>query len=122
MQGITTIAKTYPLACKYVNEWIANQARKGLTWTSFAINRDAKSLLHTDCRNLKESENFAVSFGDFKGGFLWIEAATGAGPKTQTKVNQQTVEGASHNTKDSPLYLAPNLHHCVCRGLVPALV
>ncbi|OLP96581.1 hypothetical protein AK812_SmicGene21168 [Symbiodinium microadriaticum] len=26
MQGITTIAKTYPLAYKYVNEWIAKQA------------------------------------------------------------------------------------------------
>ena len=113
MQGITTIAKRYPKACRYVNEWIATQARPGFTWTSFAINRDAKSLLHTDCRNLRGSENFAVSFGGFKNGFLWVEGTTGAGPKTQIKVNQQTVEGASHNTKDSPLYFAPHLHHCV---------
>ena len=76
-------------------------------------NRDAKSILHTDCRNLRGSENFAVSFGDFKDGFLWIEGTTGAGPKTQTKANQQVVEGASHNTKDSPLYFAPHLHRCV---------
>ena len=61
----------------------------------------------------QRSENFAVSFGDFKNGFLWVEGTTGAGPKTQTKANQQTVEGASHNTKDSPLYFAPHLHHCV---------
>ena len=113
MQGITTIAKRYPKACRYINEWIAKQARPGFTWTSFAINRDAKSILHTDCRNLRGSENFAVSFGDFKDGFLWVEGTTGAGPKTQTKANQQTVEGASHNTKDSPLYFAPHLHHCV---------
>ena len=113
MQGITTIARRYPKACRYINEWIAKQARPGFIWTSFAINRDAKSILHTDCRNLRGSENFAVSFGDFKDGFLWIEGTTGAGPKTQTKANQQVVEGASHNTKDSPLYFAPHLHHCV---------
>ena len=113
MQGITTIARRYPKACRYINEWIAKQARSGFTWTSFAINRDAKSILHTDCRNLRGSENFAVSFGDFKDGFLWIEGTTGAGPKTQTKANQQVVQGASHNTKDSPLYFAPHLHHCV---------
>ena len=82
MQGITTIAKRYPKACRYVNEWIAKQARPGFTWTSFAINRDAKSILHTDCRNLRGSENFAVSFGDFKNGFLWVEGTTGAGPRT----------------------------------------
>ena len=47
-------------------------------------------------------------------GFSWVEGTTGAGPKTQTKVNQQiAVEGASHNTKDSPLYFAPHLRHCV---------
>ena len=70
MQGITTIAGRYPKACRYVNEWVAKQARPGFTWTSLAINRDAKSLLHTDCRNLRGNENFAVSFGDFKNGFL----------------------------------------------------
>ena len=113
MQGITTIARRFPQACRFINEWIAKQARPGFTGTSFAINRDAKSILHTDCRNLRGSENFAVSFGDFKDGFLWVEGTTGAGPKTQTKANQQIVEGASHNTKDSPLYFAPHLHHCV---------
>ena len=53
MQGITTIARRYPKACRYINEWIAKQARPGFIWTSFAINRDAKSILHTDCRNLR---------------------------------------------------------------------
>ena len=78
MQGITNITKRFPDACRYMNEWISKHARKGFTWTSIAVNRDAKSLLHADSRNLKDSDNFAVSFGDFKGGLLWIE---GPGPK-----------------------------------------
>ena len=67
----------------------------------------------TRCRNLRESENFAVSFGNFNGGSLWVEGTTGDGPRTQTKANNQVVEGAARNTKDSPMYFAPNLHHCV---------
>ena len=96
-----------------MNEWISKHARKGFTWTSIAVNRDAKSLLHADSRNLKGSENFAVSFRDFKGGWLWIEGTDGQGPATQTKGNGTVVAGGSHNTKDSPLYFAPHLHHCV---------
>eukprot|EP00439_Symbiodinium_sp_Y106_P025788 s1199_g3.t1 len=96
-----------------MNEWISKHARKGFTWTSIAVNRDAKSLLHADSSNLKGSENFAVSFRDFKGGWLWIEGTDGQGPATQTKGNGTVVAGGSHNTKDSPLYFAPHLHHCV---------
>ena len=96
-----------------MNEWISKHARKGFTWTSLAVNRDAKSLLHADSRNLKGSDNFAASFGDFRGGLLWIEGIDGQGPKTQTKANGTVVTGGSHNTKDSPLYFAPHLHHCV---------
>ena len=70
-------------------------------------------LLHADSRNLKGSENFAVSFGDFKGGLWWIEGTDGQGPKTQTKANGTVVTGGWHNTKDSPLCFAPHLHHCV---------
>ena len=77
------------------------------------MNRDAKSLLHADSRNLRGSDNFAVSFGDFKGGLLWIEGSDGQGPKTQTKANGTVVTGGSHDTKNSPLYFAPHLHHCV---------
>ena len=113
MQGITNITKRFPDACRYMNEWISKRARKGFTWTSIAVNRDAKSLLHADSRNLKGSDNFAVSFGDFKRGLLWIEGLDGQGPKTQTKANGTVVTGGSHNTKDSPLYFAPHLHHCV---------
>ena len=106
MQGVTNITKRFPNACRYMNEWISKHARKGFTWTSIAVNRDAKSLLHA-------SENFAVSFGDFDGGLLWIEGTNGQGPATQTKANGTVVAGGSHNTKDSPLYFAPGLHHCV---------
>ena len=112
MQGITNITKRFPDACRFMNEWISKHARKGLT-TSIAVNRDAKSLLRADSRNLKASDNFAVSFGDFQGGLLWIEGMGGQGPKTQTKANGTVVTGGSRNTKDSPLYFAPHLHHCV---------
>ena len=71
MQGITNITKRFPDACLYLNEWIGKHARKGFTWTSIAVNRDAKSLLHADSRNLRGSDNFAISFGDFTGGFLY---------------------------------------------------
>ena len=60
MQGITNITKRFPNACRYMNEWISKHARKGFTWTSIAVNRDAKSLLHADPRNLRGSENFAL--------------------------------------------------------------
>ena len=71
------------------------------------------TFLHADSRNLKGSENFAVSFGNFKGGLLWVEGTDGQGPKTQTKANGTVVAGGSHNTKGSPLYFAPHLYHCV---------
>ena len=77
------------------------------------MNRDAKSLLHADSRNLRGSDNFAVSFGEFKGGFLWLEGSECQGPRTQTKANGTVVAGGSHDTRNSPLYFAPHLHHCV---------
>ena len=113
MQGITNITKRFPDTCLYLNEWIRKHARKGFTWTSIAVNRDAKSLLHADSRNLRNSDNFAISFGNFTGGFLWLEGSEGQGPRTQTKANGTVVSGGSHDTKNSPLYFAPHLHHCV---------
>ena len=113
MQGVTSIAKNYPLSCKYVNDWIAKHAKPGFTWTAFAINRDAKSLLHADSRNLRGTDNFAVSFGDFSGGLLWIESTQGKEPRTQTKANGQVLNGAAHDNKNKPLYFPPHAHHCV---------
>ena len=90
-----------------MNALFSKHARKGFTGTSIATaaNRDAKSLLHADSRNLKGSENFAVSFGDFKGGLLWIEGTKGRA------------------TLRTLLCILPHTYTIVCYlGLVPALV
>ena len=83
------------------DQCIGKHARKGFTWTSIAVNRDAKSLLHADSRTLRGSDNFAISFGDFTGGFLWLEGSEGQGPRTQTKANGTVVSGGSHDTRNS---------------------
>ena len=49
---------------------IFSRLRISATKDSTAVNRDAKSLLHADSRNLKESDNFAASFGNFMKGQL----------------------------------------------------
>eukprot|EP00439_Symbiodinium_sp_Y106_P006827 s4042_g1.t1 len=112
MQGVTNITKRFPNACRYMNEWISKHARKGFTWTSIAVNRDAKSLLHA-------SENFAVSFGDFDGGLLWIEGTNGQGPATQTKANgtvatcllaQETHLSLEQEAKAKATLLSEGLH------------
>ena len=85
MQGITNITKRFPDTCLYLNEWIRKHARKGFTWTSIAVNRDAKSLLHADSRNLKSSDNFAISFGNFTGGFYGLRVPKAKAPEPRPR-------------------------------------
>ena len=44
--GYTIITMRFPTVCQYMNEWISKHARRDFTWTSIAVHRDAKSLLH----------------------------------------------------------------------------
>ena len=105
-----------------MNEWISKHARKGFTWTSIAVNRDAKSLLHADSSNLKGSENLRSVSGISREVGCGIEGTDGQGPATQTKGNGTVVAGGSHNTKDSPLYFARIYTTVCCLGPVLALV
>eukprot|EP00439_Symbiodinium_sp_Y106_P020736 s8223_g2.t1 len=70
------IQKTYSFwhACKYFNAFMRHHGAKG-QWSSIQLGYNCRVGPHKDVHNLHSSMNWAISFGDFTKGRLWLECA-----------------------------------------------
>ncbi|CAE7733722.1 GIP [Symbiodinium sp. CCMP2592] len=73
IQGITKLTIEKSHLCRYVNAFARHHLGTGATWTSFTLSRDVKTGIHHDFNNLPGALNHSCSFGQKKGGFLWLE-------------------------------------------------
>ena len=58
--------------CKYFNAFMRFHGAKG-QWSSIQLGYDCHVGPHKDAHNLHSSVNWAISFGDFTNGRLWLE-------------------------------------------------
>ncbi|CAE7213744.1 GIP [Symbiodinium sp. CCMP2592] len=71
MKGLSRRSRALPWTTKYINMFL--KTKYDGRWTSFVIFRNAATEVHTDSHNLRDTPVATVSFGNFKGGKLWIE-------------------------------------------------
>ena len=99
-QGISTNAKLYPQAAKYVNAFLKHHAPKH-TYSSFVISINAFAPPHLDPHNAPESLNLTMSYENFTGGEVWISEEGLPQPKCdpvavgqwRVRKNEQEVRG-----------------------------
>ncbi|CAE7336253.1 RE2 [Symbiodinium sp. CCMP2592] len=70
--GVAKSAERFPVTIRYINE--AMKSRVQAPWTSFVVMKNIKTAIHKDNHNRTDSATVTVSFGDFKGGELWVAA------------------------------------------------
>ena len=63
--GITNRTMLCPTCVKYINPFLGKQFPKTMTWSTFALSKQGRAMLHTDVHNLAGSTNCA---------FLWAKA------------------------------------------------
>ena len=121
MSGITRKSHELPWLCKYVNLFGKHHlAQEGSCWTSFAVNFNQPMNIHLDPNNDPGSSNFTCSFGDFKGGQLWVELTEDSDPSVspvrwKTKRNGQRVPGHLHTTQHRFIQFSPKSFHATDR-------
>ncbi|CAE7287015.1 RE1 [Symbiodinium sp. KB8] len=71
--GITTCTKDKLSMTKYINQFGRHHLGQGCTWTSVTIAYNTETAIHHDFHNLHGSRNYVTSFGQTRGGGLWIE-------------------------------------------------
>ena len=109
--GITNRTLLYPKCAKYINQFLAKQLPKAMTWSTFALSQQVKAEIHTDSRNLAGSTNCAFSMCQSKGGGLYIEHE-GGNRTIQTKQGKD-VNVKLHDTCRKPICFSPKQYHAV---------
>ena len=109
--GITNRTLLYPKCVKYINQFLAKQMPKTMTWSTFALSQQVKAETHTDARNLAGSTNCAFSMCQSKGGGLYVEDE-GGNRAIQTKQGKD-VKVKLHDTCRKPICFSPKQYHAV---------
>ena len=68
--GITKGTRMYPTVCKYFNAFFRERGYSG--WTSFYLGKNVQTAVHSDHHNLRDTNSVTVTFGNFRGGRLWL--------------------------------------------------
>ena len=68
--GVTKRTLRYPNVVRYVNMFM--RSRVDGEWSSFTLMKNVSTDVHVDRHNDREATATTVTFGDFKGGQLWI--------------------------------------------------
>ena len=116
--GITTRTKEHGSMTRYLNQFGRYHLGDQATWTSVTIAHNTETAIHHDFHNLEHSENYVVSFGQKKGGGLWIEDRS----VTQERANSGNIQwrrdkngrwlpGSVVDTKQKFLRFNPFLKH-----------
>ena len=109
--GIKNRTLLYPKCVKYINQFLAKQLPKTMTWSTFALSQQVKAETHTDARNLAGSTNCAFSMSQSKGGGLYVEDE-GGNRTIQTKQGKD-VQVKLHDTCRKPICFSPKQYHAV---------
>ena len=109
--GITNRTLLYPKCVKYINQFLAKQLPKTMTWSTFALSQQVKAETHTDAHNLAGSTNCAFSMCQSKGGGLCIEDE-GGNRTIQTK-QARTFKSNCTTPAASLFVFSPKQYHAV---------
>ena len=109
--GITNRTLLYPKCVKYINQFLAKQLPKTMTWSTFALSQQVKAETRTDAHNLAGSTNCAFSMCQSKGGGLYVEDE-GGNRIIQTK-HGKDVKVKLHDTCRKPICFSPKQYHAV---------
>ena len=101
------------MTCQFLNAFVAKHAGPDFTWASLATSKNAKSKLHTDSRNLKNSTNLVIQFGGFQDGGLWVEGLGNQLQAEQQLSNGSEIWGSAFTQKNKPLLVSPTQKHVV---------
>ena len=109
--GVTNCTLLYPICVKYINQFLAKQLPKTMTWSTFALSRQVRAMVHTDMHNLAGSTNCAFSLGQSKGGGLYVEDE-GGNRAIKTKQGKD-IKVKLYDTCRKPICFSPKQYHAV---------
>ena len=90
--GITNRTLLCPKCVKYINQFLAKQLPKTMTWSTFALSQQVTAETHTDAHNLAGSTNCAFSMCQGKGGGLYVEDEGGSPPSGLESPSRQQMK------------------------------
>ena len=110
--GISKNSVRYPCLVKYLNGWLVYHYPE-LKYTTLGIGYNTRAPLHRDVNNVGQSAT--ITFGNFRGGKLWLEDAdqgpAGATVKKKSGPREQMLLGREHNTRHRLLMFNPKKWH-----------
>ena len=116
--GITRATLEYPQLCRFVNRcvahWFPGQDKR---WTSISLLLNVQSKLHKDNHNYHASENLTCSYGDYRGGELWLQASEENVEELPKAIRWRSLPtgerapGTLVVTKHSPMSFWPKVFH-----------
>ena len=112
--GVTKRTLRYPNVVRYVNMFM--RSRVDGEWSSFTLMKNVSTDVHVDRHNDREATATTVTFGDFKGGQLWI-AEEVTDPSQQSKCvwrqdkDGRWIAGRLHDTCCKPVQFCPHVPH-----------
>ncbi|CAE7751606.1 RE1 [Symbiodinium sp. CCMP2592] len=107
--GIAKGTRNLPWTTRYINVF-AREKFSG-PWTSFVLFRDTATQVHADVHNLPGTSVTTVSFGNFSGGELWIEAADDSEGISRKAPDGALLTGKLQCTKEKPFCFDGKTRH-----------
>ncbi|CAE7804420.1 GIP [Symbiodinium necroappetens] len=99
---------------RYITSYLKYHGLSGPT-TSVSISRNVRALPRRDCHNAKSSMHYHVTFGEYVGGRLWVQAdgseAVGPDGVVWRKMNGKPVAGYYHDAHQQILEFSPSDLH-----------
>ncbi|OLP99061.1 hypothetical protein AK812_SmicGene18412 [Symbiodinium microadriaticum] len=71
--GVTNKTKDQHSLVRYINQFGKHHLGPQASWTSVTVSYNASTAVHHDFHNLRGSRNYTASFGQRRGGGLWVE-------------------------------------------------
>ena len=113
--GIAKTAHRWPKSIAYINRFM--KLHGGSQWSSFMLARNVKTQTHKDNHNAAGSLVRTVTFGDFRGGQLWVAASENQIMGDKSKIhwrkdrNGVRRPGILVDTHEKPYDLDPKTEH-----------
>ena len=114
------ISRTYQYwnVAKYLNAFMRFHGAKG-QWSSLQLGYNCHVGPHIDAHNLSESVNWAISFGDFSKGRLWLECDPATKANDTVEIHEATLsdgtraQGRLCDTRHCMTSFSPKTRHAV---------
>ena len=109
--GVTKRTTRYPHVVRYLNMFMRSQC--DASWTSLALLKNVSTEIHVDSHNRKDTSTTTCTFGDFRGGQLWVaspEVESDACVWKQSK-DGEWMKGKLIDTYQRPTQFSPHIPH-----------